>query len=86
MLVPIHSHCDAQVSAAGILFTLVGLVFCIELGVAGDHDTGRQVPNRCLSSALLPFDTANTCCNEPVRLQDPDSTVPAGGIHVLVAP
>ena len=28
---PMH----AQVSAAGILFNLVGLVFCIEMGVAG---------------------------------------------------
>ena len=26
-----------QVSAAGILFNLVGLVFCIEMGVAGER-------------------------------------------------
>ncbi len=26
----------SQVSAAGILFNLVGLVFCIEMGVAGE--------------------------------------------------
>ena len=44
---PMH----AQVSAAGILFNLVGLVFCIEMGVAGDQ--GRPMEHEQASS--LPF-------------------------------